>query len=264
MSRPLTVFTHFYNEEFLLPYWLKHHTALFDHGVLIDYGSTDRSREIVHEFAPTWEVRPSRNECFDAVQCDREVMDVEAEFLGWKLALNTTEFVFHEDLRTHLERFEAQHPETPAIGIPSVVMVDRISERDAPVTDEPLHFQRTHGYFDSTLYWRRLRYLHREKDGAYEMGRHGTGHRSIQSSDLLLLWFGWSPYACVKARKLQIQTRMSESDKSHGFGWQHMVTPEQLDERFLEQARRATNLLEDERYRSIFEKLRDRVKVGAA
>ena len=36
----------FYNEEYLLPWWLAHHTKLFDHGILINKGSTDRSVEI--------------------------------------------------------------------------------------------------------------------------------------------------------------------------------------------------------------------------
>src|SRR6516164_5807036 len=53
---PLTLISHFWNEEFLLPYWLRHHLPLFDHGVLIDYTSTDRSVEIIHELAPHWEV----------------------------------------------------------------------------------------------------------------------------------------------------------------------------------------------------------------
>ena len=47
-----TVITHFWNEEILLPYWLKHHLELFDHGILINYRSTDKSVEIIKELAP--------------------------------------------------------------------------------------------------------------------------------------------------------------------------------------------------------------------
>lgn len=257
MSGPLTVFMHFYNEEFLLPYWLKHHTRIFDHGVLIDYASTDRSREIIQELAPHWEVRPSRNTHFDALACDGEVMELEAERTGWKLALNATEFLFHHDLRSYVDRIERHGPgDVKAIGISSFVMADRVEDRGRPVTDEPLYVQRTHGYFDETLYWRRLRYLHREQHGAYAIGRHGTAHRSAFSSDLVLLWFGWSPYEQVRARKLQIQTRMPESDKGQGLGWQHLVTPEQLDAQFLEHAARAKDLTSDPRFRVPLEHLR--------
>ena len=43
----------FYNEEYLLPWWLMHHTKIFDHGILINRGSTDRSVEICKLLAPT-------------------------------------------------------------------------------------------------------------------------------------------------------------------------------------------------------------------
>ena len=33
---PLTLISHLWNEAFLLPYWLRHHHPLFDHGVLLD------------------------------------------------------------------------------------------------------------------------------------------------------------------------------------------------------------------------------------
>ena len=77
---PLTLISHFWNEEFLLPYWLRHHYPLFDHGVLLDYASTDQSVEIIRALAPRWEVRPSRNQWFDARDADAEVMEVEREF----------------------------------------------------------------------------------------------------------------------------------------------------------------------------------------
>ena len=35
-----TITAVFYNEEYLLPWWLMHHKQYFDHGVLINYAST--------------------------------------------------------------------------------------------------------------------------------------------------------------------------------------------------------------------------------
>jgi hypothetical protein len=251
----LTVFMHFFNEEFLLPYWLKHHLPFFDHGVLIDYASTDRSREIVKELAPHWEVRSSRNEFFGATVCDREVMAIEREFEGWKLVLNATEFLFHEDPRDYLGRFERENQGVTAVGIPSFVMVDRLEDRGRLLGDSPLCLQKTTGYFDERRSVRRLRYAHKGRDGAYDMGRHGTAHQSLQSDELSILWFGWSPYEEVRARKLQIQTRMPESDKQHGWGFQHVVTEEQLEARFLEEAKMAKSLHEHPRYQKTYERL---------
>src|SRR5688572_26886033 len=92
MSR-LSVICHFRNEEVYLPYWLRHHRCLFDHGILIDYGSTDHSLEIIRALVPSWEVRPSRNHQFHSVAIDTEVMDIEIQISGWKMCLNVTEFV---------------------------------------------------------------------------------------------------------------------------------------------------------------------------
>ena len=90
------VICHVYNEELLLPYWLAHHRRLFDHGVILDYASTDGTRAAFERAGLDWELRPSRNEWFDAEAVDAEVMDVEAEFADgvWKMALNVTEYLF--------------------------------------------------------------------------------------------------------------------------------------------------------------------------
>ena len=45
--------THFYNEEMLLPYFIRHHAGIFDEVIMIDWGSTDRSRAIIADQAPS-------------------------------------------------------------------------------------------------------------------------------------------------------------------------------------------------------------------
>ena len=44
--------THIFNEEYLLPFWIKQHRELFDHLVVVDRFSTDRSREIIGDMWP--------------------------------------------------------------------------------------------------------------------------------------------------------------------------------------------------------------------
>jgi hypothetical protein len=65
----LTIISHFYNEEYLLPWWLEHHKKIAPFGVMIDYHSTDRSVEIIKSICPHWEIRTTRNESFDAALC---------------------------------------------------------------------------------------------------------------------------------------------------------------------------------------------------
>ena len=54
---------------------------------------TDRSVEICKTFAPNWEIRNSKSLEFDAYLVDQEVMEIEREITGWKMVLNTTEFL---------------------------------------------------------------------------------------------------------------------------------------------------------------------------
>lgn len=72
--RRVMLISHFYNEAALLPYFIRHHAHMFDHAVLIDYGSTDGSAEIVRREAPlSWRVVPSTEAQFGADALDQQV-----------------------------------------------------------------------------------------------------------------------------------------------------------------------------------------------
>ena len=71
-----TLVSHFYNEDYLMPWWLEHHKDMFDHGIMIDYSSTDNSVDIIKEICPHWEIRQSRNQFFGAREIDAEVEDI--------------------------------------------------------------------------------------------------------------------------------------------------------------------------------------------
>ena len=58
------VISHFFNEAYLLPWWLEHHRQIFDHGVLIDWSSTDGSADICRQLVPGWEVVRLRARAF--------------------------------------------------------------------------------------------------------------------------------------------------------------------------------------------------------
>jgi hypothetical protein len=117
-----TIISHFYNEEYLLPWWLKHHKQFFDHGIMIDYHSTDNSVNIIKEICPTWEVVESKNKEFDAAEVDVEVMEIESKLDGWRIVLNTTEFLIGDFEKLS----QINKPED--IMISSYVMVDNVNE----------------------------------------------------------------------------------------------------------------------------------------
>ena len=88
------VVSRFFNESYLMPWWLKHHREIFDHGILIDSNSTDDTSDICRTVAPDWEIVKTEVREFTIIMADFEVMKHEARFPdAWKIALNTSEFL---------------------------------------------------------------------------------------------------------------------------------------------------------------------------
>lgn len=90
----LTLISHIYNEEYLLPFWLNYHKNIFDYGIIINYDSTDKSLAIIKEICPEWSIINSRNKYYIPHEVDNEVMDIEKKIDGYKICLNVTEYLF--------------------------------------------------------------------------------------------------------------------------------------------------------------------------
>lgn len=228
------VVSHVYNESFLIGYWLRHHRRLFDHGVIIDYGCTDDTIEVVRDLAPDWDVIPALTDYFGAVETDLHVMTIEAEIerkfgLGtWKAALNTTEFLVHPDLKGFLGGLKSD--DVKATG---VAMVDHPDQRHDPITSPDLFSQKWFGRIDP----QHQRLIHRRTTGRYAAGRHTWQDEGLtpRAEDLFLLWFGWCPIDHVRERKLQIQHRIPKHDRVRGFGWHHHMDETLLEKRYMEE-----------------------------
>lgn len=239
------VISHFFNEAYLLPWWLRHHREIFDHGVLIDYHSTDDSVAICRELVPHWEVVPSENATFAALLCDFEVMKHEQRFPdAWKLALNTTEFFVAPGLEK-MERVINQH-DLIGVRLPGAVMVDT-DPQNAPDPLRSLTEQKATGIWEDEIdfaslaipgltFPTRTRVYHRYAIGAYTPGRHSSQlPRQCNGSHELgsIRWYGFSPWSnAFKARKLQISERRDSFDVKNGFGAQHQADIAELDGRW--------------------------------
>lgn len=263
--RPLLIIHHFYNEaSLLLPFWLKHHQGMADKVILIDYDSTDGSVDLCRHLMPEAEIITSRNRQFSATGCDHEVMDIERDHPGWwRVALNTTEHIFHPNPKEWLDQAEQTYPEIPAFGIQSVVMCDLPDQWNLPVDfGKPLYEQRHFGYRDTQEYGvqeRRPRYLHRIDSGVYyDTGRHRVWTDSIyyaQLCDPFLQWWGFSPYPQVEGRKLQIQARLPESER-HMFAFGHRIDRDGFEQRVRDHAEKSYDLLEQDWYVSALNRMR--------
>lgn len=259
--------THFYNEAFLLPFWIEHHLPLFDHAVLIDYGSTDNSVDIIKRMAPHWEVRPSCNQYFIEPDIGKEVMLIEEEFDGWKMALNITEFILHPDLRSYCK--ELDDLGRKGIMTTGVIMVDRLEERSEYDLDYPLVTQKTFGYFERDVIENpsttgiaacsRSRLLHNHANGAYSYGRHTNYWTDRQDPELFLCWFGWAPFDYVKERKMQIQHKVSDRQKRlKDWSAIYCIDEQKIEEMYVLEHQRSYDLLEDEIYKKCYERYSSR------
>jgi hypothetical protein len=220
----LTLISHFYNEELLMPYWIKHYVNMVDHAIMIDYKSTDNSIDIIRTLAPHWEIRKSKNEYFNTEIVDIEVMEIEEEVPEWKMVINTTEFILKPNLKDHLQAFDNTFPSFGAISTNGIWMIDSQETRSIPLDDRPLVLQRHHGFFEDEQIPLRLhpyhetylsnggrsRLIHNKKNGQYLPGRHMSNVPNYKDPNLLLLWFAYSPFDFVKERKLQIYNKKSK------------------------------------------------------
>lgn len=212
----LVLISSFYNEEYLLPWWLNWHKDIFDHGVLFDYFSTDRSVEIINEICPTWEVRETRNEDWSFVDNDKEFMEAESEFDGYKMVLTTTEFLVGE------------LPELPSqptcYSMPFFRLVDTVPE-EYPTYDKNLVDQKSIGFIDKSS---KRRFLHNYTDGEYGVGRHDTSldHEDV---DMWIYKYVFSPWTEeFIERRLQMKKYINEKEVKRGWGVHHSWGREKL------------------------------------
>jgi hypothetical protein len=222
---------HYYNEEYLLPWWLKHHKKYFDHGILIDYDSTDLSTKICKEVCPTWEIIKTRNQNFDAIQLDVEIMEIEQRVKDWRIVLNTTEFLIgdYEWLySTDQRRFVVK----------SYIMADKAGSTDNnPSYGENLWDKHYWGYFDNN--YRKGRLLNRDPS-RYNPGRHFTDYNTDK---LCILWYAFAPWnEQTKKRKLQIQNKIPDSNYAAGMGCHHRIDDYHLNQSYLSHASNVKDL----------------------
>lgn len=221
-----TVITHFYNEEYLLPWWLEHHKKYFDHGILIDYNSTDRSVEICRDICPNWKIVPSMNKEFGAVVCDKEVEYYERQVTGWRIALTITEFLLGDLDRLAHDRQERTQYKIPKIRFTAWDLAGKLDKNKllweqiktgVPYTDH----KNSHS----------PRSLHNFNDMVYERtGRH-FDNADYNTEDLVIFYYAYSIIGPeMLKRKLQIQKRMPEGEIFWGeLGWQHTNHGKGLD-----------------------------------
>lgn len=212
MSITKTIISHFYNEEYLLPWWLNHHKNSFDHGILIDYESTDNSVHIIKDICPHWKIVKSKNKDFDAKLVDQEVIEYEQNITGWRIALNITEFLVGQ-LNLDFKNTISQ------LLIPQISFFDW-DPYGCLNKNQKLWEQKKIGIdYKSMFQLRRARSFHNIQNIKYPLGRH---FETYNCENLLIFHYA----NCISSpeminRRLQIQHRIPLKDKKLNLGFQH-------------------------------------------
>jgi UDP-glucose 4-epimerase len=219
----MTLLTNIYNEEYLLPFWLKHHKAMFDNLIVVDYHSTDNSINICKQYWPDAIIRTTKNKDFDATNIDKEFMELEDSVDGIKIVLNTTEFLIPNK---PLKELFVDRTDTISLAITAVSPYSK--QTFLPKTNEELF---TNLLSKDLVFHhdRGVRQLHTYSNGAYEPGRHVTKNNSVPTNDAHIVWLGYYPMnEQLLKRKLQIGPRVSAQDRYRGWGDQHNFTKEKM------------------------------------
>jgi hypothetical protein len=241
-----TVICHFYNEAYLLPWWLNHHIKIFDHGIMINHKSTDSSVDLIKKIAPHWDIVDTRLSEFDAFMTDLEVMNYEEQIQGFKIALNVTEFLMPT---TSLEEIERALVGLGRAGCSAsgIICVDH-DPTEIPIYERSLQAQKFWGYDDNlTLDQKsrlsagqspmpyRNRFYHKNLVGMYQPGRHSSYHQDsrFRVNELMIFHYGYAPWNDLfLSRKMQIKDRVSSGDLRRKWGLQHFSEYKELDADF--------------------------------
>jgi len=244
MSKTLGGCCHFYNEELLLPGFVKHHVNLFDEMIMVNHNSTDASVEIIKDIAPHWKIVDTALPDFEARANDDEIVSWEKTLAtDYKQIINVTEWIWKPNYKQYIEESFANNPTVDAIGMKQILLID--DEESKPILD-PLWINRTTGFVDEAAHHRRWRFIHKKEHGHYGLGRHNTELSTYFDHDLFLLYWHLSPFPECLPRKLQIQTRIPWENKVSQLGFQHITDAQKLSQMRLDLEK--NNLLEDIRF----------------
>jgi hypothetical protein len=225
----LTLICHFYNEEYLLPWWLSHHSKIAANGILINYNSTDSSVDLCKKIAPHWKIVNSKNKYFAAEAVDLEVMEYEKCNPGWKLTLNVTEFLFISSSQVNNIFNNIKTP--LALALRGVAMIAEEEQNNLMgVYEKTIFSQFRHGLseeiysHETGLMTMRSRILHSYSTGKYYIGRHFSEHATVTLKDTpLILWYGYAPWNLRSLeRRLQIKNNIPKSDLRNNWGTHHL------------------------------------------
>jgi glycosyltransferase involved in cell wall biosynthesis len=221
MSKPVV---HYYstcwNEEYLLPHFLRHYAPFVDRFVIFDDGSTDRSIDILQR-EPTVETRPTNRRAdepyihFNTALYNNAWKESRGQ-ADWVIVGNIDEFIYGRDVASHLATCHSN-------GITAIPLLgfEMISRDDLPAGKSPPAAVRSGAPSAPMSRWAIFNPDAIEEIN-YGVGRHTcrpTGDIVIPDKDRLLnLHFKRVGLARTFQRQRLQDTRRSITERRQGLG----------------------------------------------
>jgi len=235
-----------YNEQTLIPYFLRHYALFADAITIFDNESTDETINIIEAFKKTCTipitiVSYNTNNTFSDtrnLQLKNMTLNLSKGKDDWIIVVDIDELICHEEIRNvleSLEDFDVIHPQAyHMIG------------NGIPTTSGQIYSEITGGVFDSYHSKPCIINTHRINKLSFDAGAHHleTGGGQVlnwSENDIKLLHYKWIDVDYVINNYRRNASRLSEENIQRGWGFHYRWDEKQIREEYnsrLEQAKR--------------------------
>ncbi len=245
MKKPtVDLFTFCYNEEVMMPYFLKHYAAFCENIYIYDNYSNDNSVKIASEF-PNTHIR-----CFDTNNEIRDDILLELKNNCWKdsnadliIVCDIDEFLYHKNMIRFLKRFKSV-----GYSIARPCAYDMFNS-EVPTTEghiyDEVKIANRNVFFDKLV----LFDPQKIKDTNYYPGAHYAlpeGEVKLYKDDhsLKLLHFKYLGVDHIMKRHELYRKRLSEINKNNNWGYEYDVEYESKIKSYIEKSLKEGILIE--------------------
>jgi hypothetical protein len=221
----VAVYTLCYNESFMLPFYMQHYRPLVDRIVLYDNGSTDGSRELALSLGAD-EVRPldTENQIRDDLTLGMRNgawKELREQGYDWVMWVDMDEFVYHPDLRAHLERCAACNA---TICIPQGYQMvgDQLPTHDRPLFEQIPNGTYCNRFSKPVIFNPNAIAEMNFVPGAHRALPTGFVHPDVAPA-LKLMHYHWLCLNWVVERNKWRAERLSNINKQNGWGAEYLA-----------------------------------------
>lgn len=233
-----------WNEEKILPYFLRHYGSIAKKIVIYDNESTDRSVEIIRTY-PNTEVIPystgGKIDDFKYLWIKNTAWKKSRGAADWVIVVDMDELLFHPDLAGCLKRYR-QKGITISTPVGYEMISDTFPKSEGMIYDE-VKIGVKNKVFDKTcIFDPNAIFEINYKQGAHDAAPKGIVNFDL-SRELKLLHFKFLGLDYLLARFKILGTRLSGHQMKHGFGFHYMLPKEEIINYFNETRKSAKCVL---------------------